>query len=106
MTLLTVATCVTVTSLALAIVVVHSLKFARWAIEREDRINAQYQPLTSAILKMKQETLTSQRKLHEARYKLLTDSGYDRQASDHKGEILKLDGELLVLARTEVVDDV
>lgn len=105
MFVLTVATCVTVTSLALAIVVVHALKFAKWSIEREDRLYAQYQPLTSAVFKMKQETLLSQRQQHEDRYKLLTSSGFDRQASDHGKEILRLDGELLTLARAEVVDD-
>lgn len=105
MFVLTVATCVTVTSLALAIVVVHSLKFAKWAIEREDRINARYEPITSAIFKMKHDTLLSQRGLHEARHKLLLNSGHDTAAKEHEKEIARLDGEMLVLARTEVIDD-
>jgi hypothetical protein len=54
---------------------------------------------------MKQQTLLSQRRQHEDRYALLTRSGFDRQASDHEKEILRLDNELLLLSRTEVIEE-
>lgn len=84
---ITVATCVAVTALALAIVVVHSLKFARWAIERDDRLALTHQPLTAAVRRMKIETLTRQRKEHEDRWSFLLKSGFDRQADDQRQAI-------------------
>lgn len=104
MVLLTVSTCVTVTAMAIAMIVVSALKFAQWAIERDDRLYAQHEPITSAIWKMKQDTLLSQRKQHEERYALLTKSGFDSLAHNHEVEIQRVDGEILKLARTEIVD--
>lgn len=96
---LTVATCAAVTTLALMVVVVHALKFARWAIEREDRFVVTHQPLTAALKKMKIESLTRQRKEHEERWSYLLRSGFNREVDAQRMAIVQVDEAILAAER-------
>lgn len=85
---------VTVASVALTAITVRSIEFAKWCLEREDRLAAESQPLTPEIRKLRRETLLHQREQQAIRVTWLVSRGFSDQAREHEKKIDQIDREL------------
>lgn len=76
------------------VVVTASLRFARWAIERSDRLEERYEPLTSDVLKLRKAQLLKERQIRQDKMQNLIGGGWEKQAAEQSSAIQKIDHDL------------
>lgn len=87
-------------SVSCAIVVIGSLRFARWLIEREDRLAVERALLTPEIRRARRVMLIGKREIHVELMNDWSRRGYEKDSETHRQLIDKIDRELCLLGAT------